>query len=423
MSVRSRERVFYGWIVLGACFSISVVSGSLFYSRGVFLPAMSIEFGGSRFAVALAFTIAHAVGAISAPFIGRALDLWPVRRMLLMGTVLVSVGYFLAALAPNILVIYAVFGLVLSIGWTAISSFSTSKLVVRWFKRRRGLALSLDVAGASIAGIFIPPVAAWLLLNFGWRGGYVILGVAVVVVLVPIIMLFIKDPSETGDTTDGAPAPALSTNASNVVAQDEKFWSTRDLLRCPSFWGIVVLFSGMVCVFQGVGLHLYGHLEDSGMGAYEASIVLSLMATMIASGKPLLGWLADLLGPRTSIVISLACQIIGVMLFSLAQDKTAFMVAAALYGFGLSGMAPLRNMSLASAFGSASYGSAYGLMQPLSLPIVLLASPIAGFIYDELGSYVLAFQIFMVILLVTGPMLYFIRSDSSKQDKPVAAAV
>ncbi|WP_162300108.1 MFS transporter [Kineobactrum sediminis] len=422
MSERIRARIFYGWVVLGACFVISMVSGSLFYSRGVFLPAMSDEFGGSRFAVALAFTIAHAGGALSAPFIGRALDLWSARRILLMGTVLVSVGYFLASLAPSILVIYAVFGLILSVGWASISSFSTSKVVVRWFKRRRGLALSLDVAGASVAGIFIPPIAAWLLLNFGWRGGYVILGVVVVIILVPIILLFIKDPSETGDTTDGICAPSPSAGVASPVGEDEKFWSTRELLRSPSFWGIVILFSGMVCVFQGLGLHLYGHLEDSGMGAYEASIVLSVMAALIASGKPLLGWLADLLGPRMSILISLVCQMIGIILFSLAHEKSAFLIAAVIYGFGLSGMAPLRNMALASAFGSQSYGSAYGLMQPLSLPIVLLASPIAGFVYDELGSYVLAFQIFLVILLVTAPMLYFIKSDD-RAEQEVAVRV
>lgn len=417
MSEHWRGRIFYGWVVLAACFAISMVSGSLFYSRGVFLPAMSDDFGGSRFAVALAFTIAHAFGSLAAPFIGRALDIWSARWILLLGTALVSVGYFLAAVAPSILAIYAVFGLVLSLGWTSISSFSTSKVVIQWFRRRRGLALSLDIAGASVAGVFIPPIAAWMLLTFGWRDGFTIFGVAVVVILVPIILLFIKAPSETGDTIDGVPVSNSGVDGANVNTGSDRFWSTQDLLRSPSFWGIVVLFGGMVCVFQGIGLHLYGHLEDSGMGAYEASIVLSVMAALIASGKPLLGWLADFLGPRTSIFISLACQMIGVILFSLAQDKTAFLVAAVLYGFGLSGMAPLRNMALASAFGSVSYGSAYGLMQPLSLPIVLLASPIAGYIYDQLGSYVLAFQIFLLILLASAPMLYFIRSESELRER------
>lgn len=409
------KTLFYGWIVLGACFSISILSGSLFYSRGVFLPAMSDDFGGSRFAVALAFTIAYGVGALSAPFVGRALDIWPARRILLLGSALISVGYVLTALAPSILVLYAIFGIFFGVGSISIGSFATSKVVVRWFRRRRGLALSLDVAGASVAGIFIPPIAAWLLLNFGWRGGYIALGVIFPLLLVPIVLLFIKDPSETGDVPDGdQPGTAHGGTDDLLVPQAERSWSTKELLTSPSFWGIALVFAGMLCVWQGVSLHLYGHFEDLGLGAYEASVILSVMAVLIASGKPFLGWLADVLGPKTSIAISLSSQILGVFLFTFAQGQSALLTAAVIYGFGLSGMAPLRNMALATAFGSQSYGSANGLVQPLTLPIVLLASPIAGLVYDQSGSYVIAFQIFLIILLVTSPMLYFIRSGKQR---------
>lgn len=410
VSPQRKGRVFYGWIVLGACFAISLISGSLFYSRGVFLPAMSEDFGGSRFAISLAFTAAYAVGAVFAPFIGRALDIWPARRVLLTGTALVTVGYVLTALAPNIIIIFLIFGIFFGIGGVSISTFSTSKVVVMWFKRRRGLALSLDVAGASVAGILIPPIAAWLLLNYGWRGGYVILGTVLACVLVPVVTFFIKAPSETGDVPDGIRNEDADRQAMSPAAEVDLTWSTKELLASPPFWGIVLLFGGMMCVWQGVILHLYGHLMDSELGAYQASFILSVMGVLIVSGKPLLGWLADALGAKTSIAISLAGQIIGTFLFTLAQSQSAFLIAAAVYGFGLSGMAPLRNMALATAFGSRSYGSANGLMQPLALPIVLLASPIAGFIHDRLGSYDLAFQVFLVILLVTSPMLLLIRS-------------
>lgn len=411
---RRRDKIFYGWVVLGACFLISIVSGSLFYSRGVFLPAMSEDFGGSRFAVALAFTIAYGVGALSAPFIGRALDAWPARRILLSGSALVSVGYLLTSLAPTITILYVIFGVFFGVGAISISSFSTSKVIVRWFRRRRGLALSLDVAGASVAGIFIPPIAAWLLLNYGWRNAYVVLGVALSLLLVPLVLFFIKDPTETGDVPDGDRNRDPQGTSSGPDLLVEKSWGTKELLASPSFWGIAIVFSGMLCVWQGVSLHLYGHLEDSGLAAYEASVILSVMAVLIASGKPLLGWLADVLGPKSSIAISLTSQVVGVFLFSLSQDQSILLAAAVIYGFGLSGMAPLRNMAMATAFGSRSYGSANGLLQPLSLPIVVLASPIAGFVYDQLGSYNLAFQIFLVILLVTAPMLYFIRSGKQR---------
>lgn len=415
-------RIFYGWVVLAACFTISIVSGSFFYGRGVFLPAMSGDFGDSRFGIAVAFSIAQAVGALCAPLIGRALDRWSARWVLLAGAALVTAGYILTSLASGIFVLYLVFGFFFGVGAISISSFTTSKIVVRWFRRRRGLALSLDVAGASVAGILVPPIAAWLLLNHGWRGGYVVFGVLTALILVPVVTLLIRDPGETGDVIDGIRDEGDPVDGAAPDDPIERTWNTRELLASRSFWGILVVFSGMGCVWGGVNLHLFGHLEDSGMGAYEAALILSVMGTLIVSGKPLLGWMADALGAKLSIAISLVSQIVGVILFSLAQDQPAFLVAAVCYGFGLSGMAPLRSMALASAFGGRSYGFANGLLQPFSLPIVLLASPIAGFVYDELGSYVLAFQIFVAILLLTAPMLYFIRSGrGTASESPVAA--
>ena len=64
---------------------MSIVSGAFFYARGVFLPSMADDFGGSRLDVTLAFTIAQAVGAFAAPVIGLLLDRFHPRYILLGG--------------------------------------------------------------------------------------------------------------------------------------------------------------------------------------------------------------------------------------------------------------------------------------------------------------------------------------------------
>ena len=98
-------------------------------------------------------------GAFAAPVIGHLLDKYHPRRVLLGGAFMVTMGYVATAYASSYLMLYAIFGLLFGAGWRAISSFATSRVLVQWFRRKRGLALSLDVAGASFAGVFVPVIA------------------------------------------------------------------------------------------------------------------------------------------------------------------------------------------------------------------------------------------------------------------------
>ena len=207
--------IFYGWIVVAGCFCMSIVSGAFVYARGVFLPEMADDFGGSRLNITLAFSLAQAVGAFSSPFIGMALDRWHPRVVLLTGAVMVTMAYFLTALATSYLALYAVFGLLFGAGWRGISSFSTSRVLVRWFNRRRGLALSIDVAGASVAGIFVPLIAVWMMQAFGWRPGFAVFGIFTLTIVIPLVLFVIKaSPQDIGQHPDGIPPESVETSES-----------------------------------------------------------------------------------------------------------------------------------------------------------------------------------------------------------------
>lgn len=406
--------VFYGWIVVTGCFCMSIVSGAFFYARGVFLPEMADDFGGSRLYVTIAFSISQAVGALAAPFIGMALDRWEARIVLLTGAVMVTAGYFLTAIVSSYLALYAVFGLLFGVGWRGISSFTTSRIVVRWFYKRRGLALSIDVAGASVAGMCVPFIAVWMMHAYGWRPGFAMFGIFTLTIVIPLVLFVIKShPSDVGQHPDGLDDDGAATLALEATGDVE--WTTATLLRVPTFWGLVALFSAMVCVWNGVSMHLFGHLEAIGHEGQRAALVLSVMGTFIVVGKPILGLLADRLGVKTAVSVSLLAQTIGVAVFWAGGSYALLLVGAVAYGFGLSGMTPLQSMAVAAVFGARSYGRANGLMQPFMLPIALLASPIAAWIYDRSGDYTSAFLIFFVFLLVILPLLGFVTLKPSAQ--------
>jgi MFS-type transporter involved in bile tolerance (Atg22 family) len=48
-------------------------------------------------------------------------------------------------------------------------------------------------------------------------------------------------------------------------------------------------------------------------------------------------------------------------------------------------------------------------MQPFMLPVALMASPLAAWIYDTTGSYSAAFLQFMLILILAFPVLLLLK--------------
>ena len=391
---------------------MSIVSGAFFYARGIFLPSMADDFGGSRLDVTLAFTIAQAVGAFAAPVIGLLLDRYHPRYILLGGATMVSIGYVLTAYVETHLQLYMVFGLLFGAGWRSISSFATSRVLVQWFQRRRGLALSLDVAGASFAGIFVPVIAVWLMAEIGWRLGFAAFAVLTMGLVVPLAIFVIhRSPEDLGLQPDGEPI-----SNQNVESADEldPEWSSQGILRTPAFWGVVFVFSAMFCVLQGVNMHLFGHFTNGTFSAETAGLLLAVMGAWIFGGKPIQGWLADRIGAKLTIGIALVSQVIGVGLFWIGESFLIAIVGVIFYGFGFSGVTPLQSVATAAVFGKRSYGRANGLMQPFMLPVALIASPLAAWIYDTTGSYATAFLQFMIIMIVALPVLMGLKLQPPK---------
>jgi MFS family permease len=144
--------------------------------------------------------------------------------------------------------------------------------------------------------------------------------------------------------------------------------------------------------------------------------VLSITALFAALGKPVVGWLSDYWGARVSIWLALICQGTALLLFSAANSTIAAIFAGCLYGFGYSGMSPLRTFAISSTLGSRSFGSASGLLRFVEMPWALMASPIAGLIYDQTGSYLIAFQVLagMMFVCCLGP---FFISVGGRRDR------
>jgi predicted MFS family arabinose efflux permease len=288
--------------------------------------------------------------------------------------------------------------------------------VISWFDHWRGRAIALAVMGASLAGIMMPPLVTALVESVGWRGGFVTFALLTLLALYPLIYFLMKDrPEDIGEVRDGHAYQRTHAVEQVDIAEDSRIWTWREMVKEPALWAIALIFGSMGCVYSAVMLHLFGHLKDIGLEASDAALILSATALCSALGKPLVGWMSDQFGARVTIWLALLTQAVALLLFASALSYLPALLAAGLYGFGYSGMSPLRTFAVSTALGSASFAAAAGVLRIIELPLVIAASPLAGFIYDETGSYRIAFLILAGLMLIACAGPFFIRAGGARE--------
>ena len=411
-------RFFYGWIIVAVGAILTFLgTGFYSYSRGVFLPSLAEELAdGSRFQIAMGFSVAAITSAVLAPFMGTILDRSSPRKVILFGIVVAGISYLLLARTTTLWQFYLVIGVGMGVAVTCMGNLAWHRTIISWFDHWRGRAISLAVLGASLAGVVMPPLVTLLVDEIGWRAAFVVFAATTVIALVPLVAFFLKDrPEDVGEVRDGHKYVAEHAHEIVEEASESRLWHWREMLRTPAFWAIALMFGSMGCVYSATMLHLFGHIKDIGLSGTDAAYVLSITALFAALGKPVVGWMADAWGSRVTIWMALICQAIALVLFAYAQTFLISALAGCIYGFGYAGMSPLRTFALSVTIGNRSFGNANGVMRLVELPLVISASPLAGYVYDTTGSYTIAFLILagLMIFSCIGP--FFIRAGGARE--------
>lgn len=393
--------------MVGVAFVVEFIAvGFFFYSFGVFFKAIEAELAGSRLGVSLGMMVTGAVGGMIAPFMGRALDRYPIKRIMLMGALALSVAFALLSRVTAIWQYYLVLGTFFAFGMSMMGGLATAKLVANWFQARRGTALGIAGVGISLSGFVMPPVAAWLVSELGWRGGFLVYAVGTVAVVVPVVALFVVNrPEDMGLRPDGAaPQPESSDEASADIS-----WNTRQILTSRNFWAIAFPFAMSFSSLSAILIHLVPHANDLGIPISRAAWVLSCAAGAGAVGKLIFGRLVDLVEPRLAIWASLGTQLVGLGMIMQEPGYAGLVAGAVVFGFGMGGVVPLQGAVTGLAFGRLSFGKALGLMRPVQFLIQPIGVPLAGWIYDTTGGYDLAWKFFFGMYVAASLLIVALR--------------
>ena len=170
-------RGFLGWRIVGVGFVANFLSGAITLSTfGNFVDPVSMDFGVPRASVGLGMSIAFLVMGMLGPFAGAWLDRGWARSMMAGGSLIAGTGLILLSQATTLRQAAILFCGVVGIGAALFGIMPSMALTSNWFIKRRGLAIGIAVAGATIASYVAPATAQYFIDVYGWRTAVMVFG-------------------------------------------------------------------------------------------------------------------------------------------------------------------------------------------------------------------------------------------------------
>lgn len=379
----------YGWnVVACAVLYQALCLGMVIYGTSFLIKPWSEAFGVPRGNVVLIPVFWQVSMALVSPSLGRYLDAAPIRRMVLVGLGLFAGGLLLASQARAVWHVIAIYSVLMAVATLLAGTLSAQVLVARWFIEGRGLAFGIVTLGTAVGGIAIPPILAFLVAGYGWRGGVAWLAAATVLIIMPIVWVVLaRQPDLAAEADRPHDATAVARN---------RAWTTVEVLQCRGFWVPVVCLTLMVLTAMGVQMNLVALAQDRGYGAAKAASLLSLLSSGMVAGRLLIGALADRVDHRHLYWGACTGLLAGLLALINAGSFLMLMIGGVCIGFGVGALLPLLGAMLVAGFGVASFGRVSGLAY-----VVLNASAcgpfLAAVIYDRTGTYTGAFVTFAAI--------------------------
>ena len=388
---------FFGWRMVAIAVAIDFFAvGFAFQTYPVIQLHLEKELELSRLVTTLTIPIFMMCSAIFFPIVGRLLDKYSVRKIIVWGGFIYSLSLMTLYFSVNYLTFIFIYGLPIALGATLMGNLATSKLVSSWFEKQAGRALGFAAVGVSFAGFIFPNLTQYFLMDImllEWREVYLVFGIFLLVLITPLIYLLVIDkPSDVGQEIDGG----LIVKPDEVEENFGTEWEIKDLLRNRNFWILTAVFALQFSSMMAILAHLTFYASERGW-IDQAAFIFGMYAIPAMLSKIVFGWLVEKkLDPRMAVFISLGLQAAGLLMITLTQSPTQLALVIALFGFGGGAGLPMSNILFRNTFSPRSFGTSRGLSQPFIFLFQATGTPGVALLFEYYGNYDNAF------LLLTG---------------------
>ena len=394
-----------GALIIAVVFSSTAIAvGVSQYAFGLFIVPIEESFGWTRTEISASLSFA-AVGGLSAPLLGRAMDRFGARPIIVLSLAVFGLSFCLRPLMTELWHWYALSFLQFAT-FSGMTVLPGGRLIAAWYPHIRGRMTGIAATGNNVGGLVMPVFIAALLAAMPWSEASMVIGITSFAIAGAAILVIREAPPATGARARRVDAAGECTTRSATALPDQDL---RETVRTRTFYAVLAMITLGTFTYSAILPHALAHMVNKGMTNAAALSALGTLATGGVCGKLLFGWLSERFTARRMMMANLVGQAAFTALLAGAAHTGVVAIAAPLYGLFMGGFGALYILVVQESFGMRHYGSVMGLMNLGTVVSFGLGPLIAGVSYDVSGGYGAAFLIVCGLFIAGAVSLAFAR--------------
>jgi predicted MFS family arabinose efflux permease len=382
-----------GWRIVVVCFLLATFGWGLgFYGQSVYVAELHRLRGWPASLISSGTTFFYLFGAALVAFVSEAIKAFGPRNCLIAGTFAMAAAAVSIGQVTEPWQLYAA-NAVLAFGWAGTSLGIITNTLGLWFDKKRGMAISLALNGASFGGIVGVPLLVAAIGTFGFSGAMIASAVVMVALMVPVILIFVGRPPI--DASAGTVAAADAPSPTQIRAR-----AFRDI----GFLSVSIAFALVLFAQVGFIVHLISFL-DSVIGRERAALAVALLTAMAVVGRVLFSTVIDRLNQRLAAAISFVSQAAALAVIINVHNDVALIAACALFGFSVGNLITLPALIVQREFDPRSFGVLISQITAINQITYAFGPGVIGLLRDASGSYALPFYVCIALELVAAVLI------------------
>jgi MFS family permease len=404
VATADRAHIYHGWRVVGAAFVVALFGWGIgFYGPGIYLVALRERHGWSTAEIASAITTYYLLGATLILFVGGAFERFGARTVVSAGAAAMAGGILLLPLVSQPWQVYGAFA-VMSFGWAAMSGAAINIIIAPWFDRRRGLAISLALNGASAGGIVIAPLLILLISRLGFAAALAALAALTLLVVLPTAAFVMrpKRPDERDHAGDGARAPT------GPESSQARPWQASAMVRDWHFQTIAIPFALGLMAQVGFLTHQVAYLTPL-LGGTGTGWAVGLTTSAAIAGRLLLGLFVDALDRRAVACGNFLVQVIGMGLLATTQSAPLLLAGCVLFGLGLGNLVSVPGLIVQREFRKEHFARIVAMIVAINQFTFAFGPGLLGYLQRIRGDYTAALVVCLAIEIAAAVLVMLPR--------------
>jgi MFS family permease len=305
---------------------------------------------------------------------------------------------------------------------------ASTTVINNWFVKKRALALSIFLGAGGVGGMIMGPALMKLIEEAGWRTAVLAIAFMVLVFAVILPGILIKNkPKDVGQVPDGPEGSDAQSGSRSAVPPKASYktpvdFTAKEAMRTKTLWLLIAYFCMNMLAMQALMTHQIAHMFDIGISATLAASALSVMAAVMTLGQLCVGFISKKFSMHAIAVGAEFLKLAGLVIVIFTESLPFVFVYMIVLGLGFGGVMAATMNIFPNYFGISSYPKIMGFVRLFWAFVGGAGAPLAGFVRDRTGSYILAFQVVIAVVVVGLICLIFAKAPVHPTLKENSAA-